>query len=132
MADAASNYLENKILDHVLGKGARNMTSPANLYVSLHTADPTDTMAAAGEVSGNNYSRQSVSFGAASGGTASNLADLVFSCIGGNWGTITHVGIWDASTSGNGLYYGALAASKVINNGDDFKIQADSLVVGAQ
>lgn len=132
MADAASNYLEDKILDHVLGKGARNLTSPANLYVSLHTADPTDTMGAAGEVSGNNYSRQSVSFNAASGGSAASSGDLLFQCIGGNWGTITHIGIWDASSAGNGLYYGALTASKVINDGDDFKILAGSLVIGAQ
>ena len=115
---AASNYLEDEVLDHVLGKGTRDFTSPANLYVSLHTADPTEAMDT-GELSGNGYSRQSVTFGASSSGTASNTNQLTFSASGGSWGTVSHMGIFDAATVGNGLIYGSLTASRTVNDGDD-------------
>lgn len=41
-----------------------------------------------------------------------------FTASGGNYGTVTHVGIFDAVTSGNLLWHGALSASKVIDDGD--------------
>lgn len=131
---AASDYLELEILDHVLGKGTRDFTSPANLYIGLHTADPTDAGTGT-EVSGNAYARTAVSFNAASqpstGYTfADNSATVTFpTASGGNWGTITHIAIWDASTSGNALFHGALTASKVVNDGDTFQIQAGNLVI---
>lgn len=131
---AASDYLELEILDHVLGKGTRDYTSPANLYIGLHTSDPTDTYSS-GEVSGNAYARTAVSFNAASqpstGFTfADNSATVTFpTASGGNWGTITHLSIWDASTSGNMLFHGALTATKVVNDGDTFQIQAGNLTI---
>jgi len=128
MADAKSNYLEDKLLDHALGKGTRNFTSPANLYVALHTSNPGET-GATGEVSGNNYSRQAVTFGAASSGSAQNTVAMTFLCSGGNWGTITHASIWDASSAGNCLYYGALTTSRTINNGDELEIAIGGLTV---
>jgi len=125
---AKTNYLENAILNHVLRKGANNMTSPTNLYVALHTADPGED-ATTGEVSGNGYARQSVSFNAASGGQSSHTALLTFQATGGNWGSITHASLWDASTAGNPLYYGALASAKTINNGDKLEFPAGNVVV---
>ena len=35
-----------------------------------------------------------------------------------NWGLVTHQAVFDATTVGNMLIYGALAASKNINSGD--------------
>lgn len=126
---AMSDYLENKFLDHFLGTAST--TSPANVYVGLHTADPTDAGTGA-EVSGFGYARQTIAFGAASSGTASNSSAVEFpAASGGNWGTITHIGLWDASTGGNLLFHSALTTSKTIADGDIFKIAASGVDITA-
>ncbi|HHB12213.1 MAG TPA: hypothetical protein ENK62_03325 [Chromatiales bacterium] len=117
-----SDYLENKILDKVLSATDFTVTT---VYVSLHTADPGET--GGNEVSGGSYARQSASFGSASAGTASNSATLSFTDMPA--ATITHVGLWDASTAGNFLWGGALTASKTTNAGDTFQIAAGDLDV---
>ena len=126
---AMSDYLENKFLDHFLGTASTS--APAAVYIGLHTADPTDTGSGA-EVSGFGYARQAMAFGASSGGTASNSSAVEFpAASGGNWGTITHIGIYDASTSGNLLFHAALTASKTINDADIFKVAASGVDITA-
>lgn len=138
---AASDYLELEILDHILGEGNRNYTPATNLYIGLHTADPTDAGTGT-EVSGNAYARVNADVDSSSGAFdaatqpstgstySANTQTITFpTASGGNWGTITHIGIWDASTSGNLLFHGALTASKVVNDGDTFQIQAGNLVI---
>ena len=133
---AASNYLENELLDHALGTGSA-FSQPSNVYVGLFTsADSTGATAAnleagtiTNEISGNGYSRQSATFGAASGGSASNSGNLTFTASGGNWGTITHVSIHDAASSGNLLFHGAVTSSKTIETGDTFQISSGNLTV---
>ena len=44
-----------------------------------------------------------------------------------SFGTVSHVGIFDASTSGNLLAYAALTASKAIDTGDVFRVPAGDL-----
>lgn len=126
---AASDYLENEILDHVLGKGTRDFTSPANLFVSLYTSNPNDDDSGT-EVSGTNYARTAVTFGAASSASASNSADVTFPAAGaGGYGTVTHIGIHDASSAGNLLFHGAVTTSKTIDEGDTFQISSGNLTV---
>lgn len=138
---AASDYLELEILDHILGEGNRNYTPATNLYIGLHTADPTDAGTGT-EVSGNAYARVNADVDSSSGAFdaatqpstgstySANTQTITFpTASGGNWGTISHIGIWDASTSGNLLFHGALTASKVVNDGDTFQIQAGNLVI---
>jgi hypothetical protein len=132
MADAKSNYLERKNLDHNLG--TTTYTKPSAVYVSLHTASPTDAASGA-EVSGGSYARVATAFSAAAtdgsgNSTASNSADIDWSNLPN--ATITHVGIYDASTSGNLLYWGALTGSKTVTSGDNFTINSGSLVVQEQ
>ena len=115
---AASTYLEDEILDHIFGEGVRDFRSPPTLFLSLHTETPTDAMNV-GEVSGNGYARKALVFGAASAGVVSNTAQVTFTASGGNWGTITHIGIFDAATAGNGIFHGALTSSRTVNDGDD-------------
>lgn len=117
---ALSNYLENELLDHVIGGAA--YTAPATLYFAAHTADPTDAGSGT-EVSGNNYARVSqtnnaTNFPAASAGSKTNATAVAFPEASGSWGTITHVGVWDASTTGNLLMHAALDASKAIGAAD--------------
>lgn len=123
---AKSNYLEGKLIEHVL----RNVsyTSPSTVYLSLHTADPTEAGSGA-EVSGNGYGRQPIAFGAHSDGACSNSAVEEFTASGGSFGTVTHFGIFDASSSGNLLYYGALTASKVVADGDTLKFAIGSITI---
>ena len=123
---AKSNYLENAVLDHVLGTTA--LTSPT-VYLSLYTSNP-DEDDSGTEVSGNGYARIAVDFNAASGGSATG-PDAVkeFTASGGAFGTVTHFGLHDASTSGNLIYYGALTASKTIADGDTLRFAANSVTI---
>lgn len=118
-----SNYLETEILDHVFGGNA--YTAPSTLYLALYTAAPSDTGGGT-EVSGASYARQSAAM-TVSGDTATTSASVEFPAAGGSWGTVTHVGVFDASSGGNLLAYGALTASKAIDTGDIFRISAGSL-----
>ena len=121
-----SNYLENALINATLRN--TSYTSPSAVYISLHTADPTDAGTGT-EVSGGSYARQSATFGAPSNGVSTTTADISFPQASGSWGTIGWIGIWDASTSGNMLYHTALDVSKAIDTGDIFKIAAGSLTV---
>jgi hypothetical protein len=121
-----SNYLEDALINGTLR--ATTFTAPAAVYVSLHTADPTDAGTGT-EVSGGSYIRQAATFAAPSNGASTTSADITFPQATGNWGTIGWIGIWDAQTTGNLLYHTALDASKAIDNGDIFKIASGSLTV---
>ena len=117
-----SNYLENKLLDHVL----KNVTytKPGTVYLALFTSNPTDTDSGS-EVSGT--TRQSISFGAASAGSISNSSRVSFSSM--PTATVTHIGVYDASTGGNLLFHGALSSSASVTSGDTFTIQANDLQI---
>ena len=121
-----SNYLENALINATLRN--TSYTSPAAVYISLHTADPTDAGSGT-EVAGGSYIRQSATFGAPSNGVSTTTADITFPQATANWGTIGWIGIWDAQTTGNLLYHTALDTSKAIDNGDIFKIASGSLTV---
>jgi len=119
---AMTSYLKNELLDAVVNAGSFAVTT---VYVSLHTADPGGT--GANEVTGGSYSRKSASFGAATGGAASNDAQIDFTAMPSC--TVTHVALWDAATSGNVLWEGALTASKVVNSGDTVSFASGALDV---
>lgn len=127
----ASDYVENQILNCYLNQ--TNITAPTAIYVGLHTADPTDAGTGT-EVSGNGYARVAITdkFGTASGtgGSLSSNADITgFTASGGAWGTVSHIGIWDASTAGNLLFHTALDSSATVNDGDSFQISSGNLTV---
>jgi hypothetical protein len=121
-----SNYLENALINGTLR--ATTFTAPAAVYVSLHTADPTDAGSGT-EVSGGSYARQTATFGAPSNGASTTTADITYPQATASYGTVTHIGIFDASTSGNLLYHSPLNTSKTIDTGDIFKITSGSLTV---
>ena len=120
-----SNYLETELLDHVFAGNA--YTAPSTLYLALHTANP-DEDGSGTEVStsGTAYARQSASF-TVSGNTATTSAAIEYSTATANFGTVSHVGIWDASTGGNLIAYAALTSSKTIETGDVFRVPAGDL-----
>ena len=121
-----SNYLENALINVTLRATA--YTAPTTVYLALYTTDPTDADTGT-ECSGTSYARQSITFGAPSNGVSTNSAAIEFPQAGGAWGTITHIGIRDALTTGNLLYHSPLDASKTIATGDVFRIAVASLSV---
>jgi len=132
---AASNYLENKLLDHTLTATA--FTQPGTRYLALFNNTSTNTAAnlEAGTLtdetstSGTAYIRKAVTFAAASGGTSATNATVTFDAATANWGTITHVAVMDAETSGNVLFYGAVTTSKTIETGDTFQVTSGNLSI---
>lgn len=136
---AASDFLENEVLDHVLGEGARDFTSPATLFIALfnNTSTNAATNLEAGTLtdevstSGTAYSRKEVNFAAASSGSAATSATVTFDTATASQGTITHVAIMDGGTvgAGNVLFYGALTAAKTVDTGDTFQISSGNLTV---
>lgn len=121
-----SNYLENKILDHVLKN--ISYTSPTTAYVGLFTSDPTDAGTGT-EVSGGSYARQILGVTTASAGITTSSGDITFPQATASWGTISHIGILDALSSGNLLMHTALTTSKTIDAGDILKISSGNLTV---
>ena len=121
-----SNYLENALINAVLRN--TSYTSPTTVYVALFTSDPTDAGTGT-EVSGGSYARTSVTFGAPSNGVSTTSADVTFPQATAGWGVVSHIGLYDASTSGNLLFHTPLDNSKTIDSGDIFKIASGSLTV---
>lgn len=146
---AFTDFMENKLIDWlfraqaigIAGASAGAGSGPATLYVGLLTTTPTDSTAGT-EVSGGSYARVGVTSattawnntqgnttGASTGtdGTTENASTITFPAPTASWGTVTGFGIYDASTGGNLLIYGALTTPKTINNGD----AAPSFAAGA-
>jgi hypothetical protein len=94
-----SDFLENEILDHILGTGAYPMPS---VFGALHSDHPGET--GANEIIGGSLARQAIAFGAAAGGSASNSAQEEWDTTGAASGTAYFVGLWDAVTLGNFLW----------------------------
>jgi hypothetical protein len=120
MAGGKSDFLENELLDHVLGNAS--YSAPATLYFALYTVTPSDAGGGT-EVTGGSYARKDMTnnatnFPAASGGLKSNGTAITFAAPTANWGTIVAFGIFDAVSSGNLLYWGPISPSKTVNNGD--------------
>jgi hypothetical protein len=140
---AKTNYLENKLVDWLF-RGV-SFTPPAGLYIGLFTAAPSDTGGGT-EVTGGSYARQALApsttnwaatNAAASttnpssgtSGTTSNNVAIAFPTATADWGTVTHFGIFDASTAGNLLIYGALTASQSLPNGGAYSFAAGALSI---
>jgi len=122
---AASDYTENLALTWLLTSSSA--TRPSAWYLGLFTSATSDAGGGT-EVSGGSYARQSVAF-TVSTSTASNSATITFPTASASWGTITHVAVYDASTSGNQLFHGAVTTSKTIDSGDTFQVTSGNLTI---
>lgn len=114
-----SNYLAAALLNGVFR--GQPYTFPTTVYVALYTSDPTKNDTGQ-EVTGGGYARQQVIFSAPVEENGKqvirNSADVVFPIATDDWGTVTHVGIRDAATGGNLLYFGPLNVPRTILTGD--------------
>lgn len=130
-AAALTDNLENSLIDWFIR--GQSFTAPATVYVGLLTASCSDSSAGT-EVSGGSYARVAVtsslanwagtqsagstSASSGSGGTTSNNNAITFAAPTANWGTVTHFGMYSASSGGTLYVCAALTNSKTINNGD--------------
>jgi hypothetical protein len=119
-----SNYLENKLLDHVLRN--ESYTSPTTVYVGLYTSDPGDDNSGT-EVTGGSYARQILNVTTATGGIVTSSADVTFPQATAQWGTISHIGLLDAVSSGNLLMHTPLTTPRLVDTGDVIKISTGDL-----
>ncbi len=126
MAEGLSSTVANNILNALCRSTA--WTEPDAVYVQLHTAAP----GAAGTTAvANETDRVQATFGTnASGGTISNTAALTWTGVSGSE-DYAYFTAWDASTSGNFLFSGAVTANAV-TAGDDFTIPIGDLDVSLQ
>jgi len=111
-----TDYAEKKALDAVFNDAERTYK------MALYTVAPTETTSGT-EVSteGTGYSRQTISFGAAtgSGTTPSKVTNdimVTFGPASSNWGTVTGIAIFDDLD--NMLVYGTLEASQTVATGN--------------
>lgn len=134
-----TNYLEQKLLQHAFTGTA--FAQPSGRYLALFTAAPSETGGGT-EVSGGAYARQAAAFTVNTAfeidpvgnpgvlvTAALNTAIIEFPTASAAWGTITHIGIFDAATAGNMLAYAALETPRAITSGDIFRVPVNDLVI---
>jgi len=152
-ANAATTFLENRLLSLIFKNNAASFNTPGDsIYVGLATAvsnfndstgesgDPVIT-----EANFTNYERKQVTSSnwtltaeSADTQTIKNANSIEFNASGGTDNTITHVFIATVATGtaldvvgsgGNVLFIGALDASKTISSGDIFRINQNNLTI---
>lgn len=107
---ALTDYLENKLWDHINGKTSYTMPTP---WYALFTVSPTDSTTGT-EAAYTSYARVQASgatWNAASGGSQTNASAITFPACTGSTSTVVAFGAFDASTGGNLLYYGSCSLS---------------------
>jgi hypothetical protein len=121
-----SNTFETHVLNYVFT--ATSVTRPTAWYLALFTSDPAeDASGTEVSTSGTAYARQTVAF-SVSGNLATNSAAVEFpTATGSGFGTVTHIGVYTASSGGDLIAYSALSASKAIAAGDVFRIPTGDL-----
>ena len=130
MPGSKSDYLENKLLDLILGNVS--YTIPTTLYFALFTVAPSDSGGGT-EVTGGSYARVAVTnnttnFPAASGGSKGNGTAITWPTATASWGTVLAVGVFDAASGGNLLFWTTIS-SKTVDSNDTVSIPINNFTV---
>jgi hypothetical protein len=125
MAGGASTYLANLLLDHVLGNGSFTGT----VYIALLTTLPTTGGAGLVEASTGGYARiavtnNSTNWPNAASGIKRNANAINWTAFSADMPEFKGAGVYDASTSGNLLYWGPFTTPRTVLNGETFEIPA--------
>lgn len=130
-----SDFLENALIK-ALFRGV-TYSPPATVYLALYTTAAGETLTGAVEVTGGSYARKALTTsptGSSSftdpgtGNSTSNTAAQTFTtATNPGWGTVVGVGLLDASSGGNLLWYGPLSANRAVLEGDTFSFAANDL-----
>jgi len=121
----------NEMLDHIY---KASYTAPANIYIALCTANPTEdgTGAAMNEVAdANGYTRIEITFNTAATRKVIQTAEVTFPQATGSWGTITHYAILDSTAHGVGnmLGFGSFTSSFTPVSGNSPKIPINEVEI---
>jgi hypothetical protein len=141
MAGSKSDWLENAILDHVLGRSSTDLSTGKNatLYVALwaSTIQETFTTTSTGECAGSTYARvaitnSSTTFTNASNGAKTNKIVIeMTTAAGSDWGSVKGFAICDSNTTAPGghiLYYSTITSGpKTINTGDTVQFSTGAI-----
>jgi hypothetical protein len=122
---AKSDYLEVEFIEHIFRTNVIAV-KPTILGIALFTAAPSDSGGGTELTGVGGYLRideppLDANWDAVGGGTDGKTANtniITFPVPTANWGSVTHFGIFDALTTGNLLYWGALTDPKTVNDGD--------------
>lgn len=132
LAAGMTNAVEASVLDYIVNDGA----APTQFtYIGMSTTTPTETGSNFTEPSGNNYSRLSTAaadWAAATGADPSTKANgvaLSMAKASGSWGTLTHWGLFAASSGGTVGIWAALSTSKAIGADDTPNFAVGDLVM---
>jgi hypothetical protein len=98
-------------------------------YLSLHTSSPSGAGAGSTEVSGGGYVRQAVTFDAAADGEKANADAVTFPTASSSWGTVTHFGLFSASSGGSLLFYAPLTSPVAVGTGALATFEAGDLII---
>jgi hypothetical protein len=130
---AFSNYLEDQITGWIAGT---SMTAPTATFVQLYNGDPTDTGLGGTPIVIATAARTSIASGAGSwtrgtlgNGTITNASAFTITSSATATASATHVTVWDASASGNLLFFGQLTTAKTIASGDEVKFNVSALTL---
>jgi hypothetical protein len=137
MANNITTYLENKLLEHSVGKAPYTMPTT---YVGLFINSPTVNYLTPNSITGtevgqtNGYERKLISWNSASSGTISNSTDVTWTSTGpwsSNSGSATpvgYIGVFDNASQL--LWFGSLSAKILMAvSGDTFTLPAGSLTL---
>jgi hypothetical protein len=118
-----ANYLEDEWLDTLDGAGSAYSASAT--YLKLHTGAPGEDCTANAATED---TRQAVYFDVASGGSKSSSATVTWTNVS-TTEVYSHWSMWDDSTAGNALWYGALSSNASVTAGDTFEITSLTLTL---
>ena len=116
-----TNYTENQLRDHFFRTGT--FPKPAALYFGLMTVITDGETSAITEVTGGSYARAQLNpadanYQGVTDGYTENLAVVTFPVPTADWGQSVAVGLFDALSGGNMLFYDDTITPKTVNNGD--------------
>lgn len=127
MADNLPDTVENALLDLLLRGTSYTVTAPVRARLMTANGSDSSNGTELGTSGGYTALGQTITFGsAASGGSIANTA----ACTWTNMPATTVVGleIWSTDGTPKRLWWGALAASKVVASGDTFEFAIGAVV----
>jgi hypothetical protein len=128
---SCSTYLSNKILDWIFG--LTPFTPAGTLYLALYSVAPNSDGSGGTELTGNNYSRVSITNNTTNWPNASarqklNGISFVFPQAAGDWLTAVAWVLFDASTGGNVYTFGKLTTPVTVLNGQSRSFGLGALI----
>lgn len=135
MAGSMSDYMENKVIDHCMGK--TSFTMPATVAIALCTTCPTDASTGATIVEANytTYARKTLTpasdLNAAASGSMTNALDITFAACTSGSSTILGIATCDSATigAGNMLYWSDVTSKLIDVSNTPPVIKAGSLTI---